>query len=160
MRQYCVNVTGTTPTEIWEEVRAIYGPTNFDSEAVVALRDKDVLDWNTWQAVNGSIEFDVWLIWKLSRGTVNTGNLPKRINNVNKIGHSYAPCPYSTQSDEVRTRIMLGLSDTEAIPTKVDHTIGSVVYYMETEYSGRWGFKCSFGALCPGFSNGHNYTYI
>jgi len=160
MRQYCVNVTGTTPEAIWDEIRAVYGPTNLESQGVLAMRDNDISEWNDWIIDHGDIEFDVWLIWKLSIGTNYTGNLSKRLNNVKQIGHCYSPCPYSTQSDDVRTRIMLGLSDTDPLPMKVDHTIGQVIYYMKTAYSGRWGFECSFGSDCPGFANGHNYIHV
>ena len=160
MRQYCVHITGTTPEEIWDEIRLVYGPTNFDYAPVLELRDKDIAEWIAWVLENDDISFDVWLLWKLSIGTANTGNLSGRYTNVGKVGHSYAPCPYSTQSNETRTRHMLGLSETDPIPLRVDHSILQVVYYMETTHSGRWGFQCSFGPLCPGYANGTNYIYV
>jgi len=160
MRQYCVNVDGLTTIEAWEAIRLVYGPTNFDSTSVIELRDNDIADWSAWVLENGAIDFDVWLIWKLSIGTTNIGNLSSRNNNINKVGHSYAPCPHSTQSDRTRTRIMLGLLETDPLPIRVDHSIGQVVYYMETSHTGRWGFTCSFGPLCPGYANGYNYVYI
>ena len=160
MRQYCVDVTGTTPEEIWEEIRLVYGPTNFDYPPVLEMRDNDILAWNTWVAENSSIPFNVWLLWKLSIGTEDVGSLPKTKKHLNKVGHSYAPCPYSTQSNDVRTRHMLNLSDTDPLPMKVDHSILQVVYYMETAYSGRWGFQCSYGPLCPGYTNGIDYIYV
>ena len=160
MRQYCVNVTGTTPTEIWDEIRAVYGPTNFDYAPVLVLRDNDIAEWNAWKPEHLDVGFDVWLLWKLSIGSTNAGNLSTRKNHVGKVGHSYAPCPYSTQSNSVRTRNMLGLSETDPLPMPVDHTLLQVVYYMETTYSGRWGFQCSFGSLCPGYVNGNNYIYV
>ncbi len=161
MRQYCVNVTGTTPIEIWDEIREVYGPTNFDYPPVLDLRDNDISEWNAWTLANGNIGFDVWLVWKLSIGTTNFNNLSTRKNNIGKVGHSYAPCPYSTQSNETRTRHMLGLSETDPLPMKEDHTFLQVVYYMETSYSGRWGYKCSFGPFCPGYAvNGNDYIYV
>ena len=161
MRQYCVNVTGTTPEEIWEEIRLVYGPTNFNYSPVLDIRADDIAGWDEWTSANGPIGFDVWLLWKLSIGSSDLGRLSVRKNHVDKVGHSYAPCPYSTQSNDVRTRHMLGLSDTDPLPWKEDHTILGVVYYMETSYSGRWGYKCSFGPLCPGYViNNSDYIYV
>ena len=160
MRQYCVAVTGTTPEEIWEEIRLVYGPTNFDSASVLEIRSKDITEWGEWVEANYEVGFDVWLLWKLSIGTSNVGNLPAKKNHVEQVGHCYAPCPYSTQSNDIRTRHMLGLSDTDPLPAKVDHSDSQAVYYMKTAYSGRWGFRCSFGSECPGYSNGTNYIYV
>ena len=161
MRKYCVDITGTTPEEIWEEIRLVYGPTNFDYDPVLEIRDKDISEWNTWMTDNEKVvDFDKWLLWKLSIGTNDIGNLSKRKTHIGKVGHSYAPCPYSTQSNETRTRHMLGLSETGPLPGKIDHSDSNFIYYMKTSYSGRWGFECSFGSDCPGYSNGKNYIYV
>ena len=161
MRQYCVDVVGTTPEEIWEEIRLVYGPTNFDYAPVLEIRDKDIAEWNTWKVDSGnSVGFDKWLLWKLSIGTNDLNNLSKRKTHIGKVGHSYAPCPYSTQSNDTRTRHMLGLLEGDPLPWKSDHSNAGIIYYMKTAYSGRWGFECSFGLGCPGYLNNKNYIYV
>ncbi len=61
------------------------------------------------------------------------------------VGNSWNPCPYSTQSDDIRSRSMLG-----GVPlSKSDHTdhLGRIVY-MSPKHSGDWGYECTFSG-CP-----------
>ena len=44
--------------------------------------------------------------WRQIYGTENYGNLPENKKGQH-VGHKYAPCPFSTQSNDLRTRIML-----------------------------------------------------
>lgn len=44
--------------------------------------------------------------WRQIYGTENYGNLPENKKGQH-VGHKYAPCPFSTQSGNLRTRIML-----------------------------------------------------
>lgn len=44
--------------------------------------------------------------WRQIYGTENFGNLPENKKGYH-VGHKYAPCPFSTQSSYLRTRIML-----------------------------------------------------
>lgn len=70
------------------------------------------------------------------------------------VGHSYAPCPYSTQSDSVRSKLILGF-----IPSKVDHTDNNgTVYYMKTASRGSWGYECTYPG-CP-YILAHNIAYF
>jgi hypothetical protein len=96
-------------------------------------------------------------MWEYIYGTEHEGNLPQYETYTHE-GHSYAPCPYSTQSDEVRSRIMLNLSNSDPLPTRNLHQIGNREYFMKTDYSGKWGFRCTFVG-CP-FYIDNGYTYF
>ena len=58
--------------------------------------------WFNCNTVSGTDEE----IWRQIYGTENYGNLPENKKGQH-VGHIYAPCPFSTQSDSLRTRIML-----------------------------------------------------
>ena len=86
--------------------------------------------------------------WEALYGTEAFGNLPQyKVNG--HVGHCYAPCPYSTQSTDLRTRHLLKLSDMDELPLKVGH-VGddSKEYFMKTAFRGSWGFECTYSG-CP-----------
>jgi len=97
--------------------------------------------------------------WHKLYGTDNFGNLPA-YKVLDHVGHCYAPCPYSLQATDLRTRHLLGLSATDSLPLKVAH-VGSdnKEYFMRTAFSGDWGFECTFSG-CPSLlSTGFPYFY-
>jgi len=99
-------------------------------------------------------------IWRKIYGTDYYGNLPQHLQYTH-VGHCWAPCPYSTQATELRTRHLLGLSDSDPLPTKVDHTgTDNKIYYLITENKGPiWGYECTFDN-CPYYlTNGERYFY-
>lgn len=97
--------------------------------------------------------------WKKLYGTDNFGNLPQYKATQHK-GKSFAPCPYSTQSPELRTRHMLNLTMSGTLPLTVDHT-GSdgIVYYMKTNSRVSWGYECTFSGCPYLLSTGLPYFY-
>ena len=100
-------------------------------------------------------------VWEYLYGTESYGNLPQ-YKVPNHVGNSWMPCAYSTQADDLRTRLLLGLSDVDPLPTQVDHTgADGKVYYLKTEGKGpRWGYECPFDN-CPHYiANGERYFYI
>ena len=146
---YCITVSGTTNEEIWREISLELGPTNVTASGVVDYMNSEIAEYEAWVLANKSVPFNKWLVWKRRIGTSNYGNLPENKKHLAKVGHSYAPCPYSSQSSDLRTRHLLGLSESEELPTKVDHSVGGITYYMKTENRGsRWGFSCTYPG-CP-----------
>lgn len=98
--------------------------------------------------------------WEFMYGTDAYGNLPQHLQHTH-VGHCWMPCAYSTQADELRTRLLLDLSDVDPLPTKVDHTgADGKVYYLKTKGKGpRWGYECVFDT-CPYYlTNGERYFY-
>lgn len=101
--------------------------------------------------------------WRRIYGTEHYGQLPQDKKSQHS-GHSWAPCPYSTQCSDLRTKHLLGLDPDEPLPsslTRVDHTdLNFKVYYMRTFRNGRWGFECTFDD-CPYYLlYGERYFYI
>ena len=97
-------------------------------------------------------------VWEYMYGTDAVGNLPQ-YKVPNHVGHSWMPCAYSTQADDLRTRLLLGLSDLDPLPSQVDHTdANGKVYYLKTKGKGpRWGYECPFDN-CPYYlANGKRY---
>lgn len=158
--RFCVTVSGTTNEEIWREIRTVIGGTDVDSIGAVELMYSDIDDYDAWVLDHWSVPFDKWLLWRLRIGTNNYGELPRNKVHDNKVGHCYAPCPYSTQSSDLRTRHMLKLADSDTLPVKVSHELSGVNYFMSTASKGpRWGYECSFPG-CPHFIlNGQKYFY-
>jgi hypothetical protein len=146
---YCITVSGTTSEEIWREVSLVTGPKQIYSDDAIDLMGQDIAEYDAWVLANKVVPFDKWLLWKRRVGTSNYGNLPEDKKRLDKVGHCYAPCPYSTQSTDLRTRHLLGLDDDATIPTKVTHEVGGVTYYMRTANRGsKWGFECTHPG-CP-----------
>lgn len=98
-------------------------------------------------------------IWHKLYGTDHVGQLPQWKKDQHE-GHCWHPCPYSTQANADRTRAVLELDPTDPLPSKIDHTdVNGMIYYMKTEYKGQWGYQCTFGSSCPGYSDGVSYFY-
>lgn len=94
--------------------------------------------------------------WENTYGTEAYGNLPQYKKDQH-VGHCYAPCPYSTQADSIRTKTMLG---TESV-TKVDHTLDGVIYYLTTAARGaRWGHECVFPDCPYNIANGKRFFHV
>jgi len=146
---YCITVSGTTNEEIWREISLVTGPTQINSDACIDLMNRDIAEYNMWVLSHSAIPFDKWLLWLRRVGTSNYGNLPTDNKRLNKVGHIYAPCPYSTQSPDLRTTHLLNLTEGEALPTKIDHSVAGLTYYMKTaSKGGKWGFECTYPG-CP-----------
>ena len=158
--KYCITVSGTTNEEVWREIRSILGPTNIDTSVAIDRMNNEISYYNDWVSENGYVPFDKWLIWFIRIGTTRYGNLPEDKKGKD-VGHCYAPCPYSTQSTDLRTRHMLNLKSGDPLPTKVDHEVGGVTYYMKTGVRGnKWGYECTFPGCTYFITNGNNYFYI
>ncbi len=153
----CKPVTGTTNIDIWKEIRTNVGGTNLTTQASIDLMTQEIADYTAWVAINGTVPFENWLRWLIRIGTIDYGNLPGNKINKDKVGHSYAPCPYSTQSNALRSESMLGA----APAAKTDHTDGSgTIYYLRTASQGsKWGYGCTFIG-CPYYINNlQHYFY-
>ena len=96
--------------------------------------------------------------WSTLVGTDYVGNLPQYKRNDHE-GHCWRPCPYSTDVSDSLTRIMLGLSDSDPLPTKVSHTSGGRDYYMATAHQGVWGFRCTYDNCPHLLDTGSRYFY-
>lgn len=162
----CVVTVSGTNREKWDYVRALYfgdyvesrTPTDAariaDEAALTALFNTDEANW---LAGNPSKPFERWLQWKYELGTEAYGNLPQDKASQD-VGHCMSPCPYSTQSTDLRSEHMLGSVPTGAL-TKVTHTAGGVTHYMVTAFEGKWGFKCTYDG-CPYYlTTGKRYFY-
>jgi len=157
--KYCITVSGTTNEEIWKEIRSLVGGTNVGTDSEV-LMNSEINDYNLWVADNWPVSFDKWLIWRIRIGTTSYGNLPRDKKHDDKVGHCYAPCPYSIQSTDLRTRHLLNLTEIEALPTKVDHEIAGTTYYMKTSSRGsKWGFECTYIGCTHYILYGKKYFY-
>lgn len=121
--------------------------------------------------------------WSEIYGSSLPGNLPQ--NKVSDhIGHSWLPCPYSTQAvwtesgdwtaeftasyedlygiidryHYIKTR--LGITDYADIPVLVDHTFNNKVVYLRNAYKGVWGFECVFPGCTYYLNNNKRYFYV
>ena len=97
--------------------------------------------------------------WRHKVGTEFTGNLPEYKKDQH-IGHCWAPCPYSTQSTDIRTRHMLNLSLIDPLPTKVYHETDGKEHFMMTENRGGWGFLCTYSGCTHLINTDKQYFYI
>lgn len=159
--KYCITVSGTTNQEMWQEIRDVLGPTPALLPELLDLMNDDIAEYNDWIAEYGTVPFDKWLIWKLRVGTDRYGNLPEDKKLDGKDGHCWQPCPYSTQCSDNRTRMLLKLSDSDPLPTKVDHTNGGTTYFMRTSARGsRWGYECNYVGCTHFILNGQKYFYV
>ena len=130
--------------------------------ADIALYDEMFdIDYDFWYQHHKSTPFERFLEWRYRYGTTALNNLPQHKRQTH-IGHCWAPCPYSTQSPELRTRHMLGLSNTDPLPSRVDHTdsLTDKVWYMSTGNNGSaWGYRCEYPG-CPHYlESGQYYFY-
>lgn len=158
--KYCITVSGTTNEDMWREIRTVLGP-NPTHSGTLDIMNSDISEYNTWISSHGVVPFDKWLIWKIRFGTVRYGQLSEDKKAYKKVGHLYAPCPYSTFSTDLRTIHMLGLGSSDPLPVKVSHSLGGTDYYMTTTARGnRWGFECPFVGCTYYILNGKKYFYI
>jgi len=157
---YCVTVSGTTIEEMWREIRSQLGPTNVNDPNMAELYTQDLQEYNDWISTNEAVPFDKWLLWRIRVGTIRYGNLPKNKKHDGKVGHCWAPCPYSTQSTELRTRHLLRLSENDPLPIKIDHSNNGVTYFMKTSSRGGvWGYECSYIGCTYYILNGKKYFF-
>jgi len=163
--KYCITTSGTIDQQ-WEQIRDVLGPTpaNIPSlTGVSGLREIDKAAYYDWEAIpqNNGKPFDKWLIWKIRVGTDRHGNLPADKKLDGKVGHCWAPCPYSTQSSDLRTRHLLGLDSSDPLPSKTDHSSGGTTYFMQNIVRGsRWGYECTYPACNYYIDNGKKYFYV
>ncbi|HLD90924.1 MAG TPA: hypothetical protein VI911_07930 [Patescibacteria group bacterium] len=93
-------------------------------------------------------------LWEVTHGTTAYGNLPQYKKDQH-VGNKWNPCPYSTQSDDLRSAHRLGI-----VPTKVDHTDDAgKVYYMSPDRRNSWGYACTFDNCPYLLTNGRSYFY-
>ncbi len=95
--------------------------------------------------------------WEQIYGTTAYGQLPQDKKQDDE-GHCYAPCPYSTQSTDIRSEIMIGSPPPY---TRTDHTGADLrVYNMETGLRGnRWGLECTFSGCTYLLAEGIQYFW-
>lgn len=160
----CTTFRRSSMEAAWVDIRYHFGPRNEPwSTAAGSLSYIDVATWEAWAISKGINTTDVnvfgkWLIWLLSYGTVEYGNLPTRIRD--HVGISCIPCPYDLRSSAIRTRIWLDLLETDPLPTQTDHTVTGEGHYMKVTQRGTiWGFACT-DPNCPFLvANGLSYFH-
>lgn len=124
-----------------------------DNNRYKELFHDDLFTWTFFIEDNSNnVIFERFLQWQYQYGTSVYANLPQYKKHEH-VGHCWAPCPYSTDSDGVRSESMLGFTPA----TKNDHGI----YYMKTEGKGGvWGFECTYDG-CPYYTGtGKKYFYV
>ncbi len=96
--------------------------------------------------------------WERIYGTDYVGNLPQHKKHLH-VGNCWCPCPYDSAATDLRTRHLLGLSDTDPLPTKIPHTDGTKNYFMKPDYRGVWGNVCTFDNCDYYLNTGKRYFY-
>lgn len=96
--------------------------------------------------------------WEYCYGTTTSGNLSQHKKHEH-VGHCWAPCPFSTQADDVRRENMVGTA-TPSEGTN-DHTYSGKIHYMKTHSKGAvWGYECT-SDTCPYYTtHGKRYFYV
>lgn len=111
--------------------------------------DQEIAEYDAWVDAIGPTNVTQlqWVAWKRLYGTTAYGNLPQHKKH-HHVGYCWLPCPYSTQSSDLRTLHLLGTSSpSEGRNSHVG--VDDKIYYMATEGGGaRWGFECTFDG-CP-----------
>ena len=149
----------TTYSGVWYVVRDHFGPRpdSMTESYRFDVYEQDVEEYYFWITAHGGVDtldkFGKWLIWRLSIGTAEYGNLPTHKVN-DRTGIQCVPCPYDEigVSSDDRSEIWLGI-----IPlTRTAH--GD--YYMKVASRGSsWGFECTSNS-CPYFiETGHRYFH-
>jgi hypothetical protein len=175
----CVEIVSGTTRQKWNYVRNLYQMSYtlasgtydyYDSRGVddparimdeTAFNQMYQADLDHWMSYHSSKPFELYLQWRFQHGTRAYGNLPQP-EYLNKVGHCWMPCPYSTECTDTRTRLMLGLSDTDPLPPKTSHELvdGKKVYLKTASSGAAWGFICTFDG-CPHYiANGTRYFYV
>lgn len=137
----CTSFSRDSIDAAWSDIRHHFGPRN--EEVGGDLYNSDLAEWSEWAIGHGTpvgdiTRFGKWLIWRLSIGTAEYGNLPTRVRG--HIGISCIPCPYDTASDPHRTRTWLGLDLTDNLPSLVDHGDN---FLRVAQRGTEWGFECT-----------------
>jgi len=173
-RRGCIEIlTGASNWEKWVYTRSFFindirDPDPRDPEDPARIADElrwqadfnyDVAAWTTYNSKASSpVPFERWLQWRWETGTEEYGNLPQFLAN-NHVGRCWAPCPYDSNCPELRTRIMLGLSDVDPLPTRVAHVSGNIGYYMKQTRKATWGYECTYDGCIYLLTNGERYFY-
>lgn len=158
----CPTSTSTTISGVWVDFRNQCGPTIAGMSVMYKdeLYVKDLGYYVEWADDHGIVDplndsnyavFRKWFAWKLMYGTNSGGNLPVRLRT--HVGLSCAPCPYSTECNDIRAEHMLG--NIPAIQTSHGN------YYMKVEGRGTaWGFVCTYSGCPYLLDTGKNYFYV
>ena len=171
----------TTYSGVWYVVRNHFGPRpdSMSTELIdengtpynyrLKVYEEDIEGYyywvDAWNVAHGGgvVEtvsgFGKWLIWKLSIGTAEYGNLPTHKVN-NHSGISCIPCPFSLKPDNVsdelwnaRSTMWLGYIP----PVRSEH--GD--YYMRVASRGSsWGFECTYSNCVYKLENGKPYFHV
>jgi hypothetical protein len=171
----CVKIVSGTDRQKWNYVRNLYQPSYVvDSSynyvdprpASDPARIEDeagyFLDFNedlaVWQSLHYTKPFEKFLQWRNEIGTTAYGNLPQH-KRQEHVGHCWAPCPYSTQSSDFRTRSLLGITISGSLPTKVNHVLsdGREVFLQNADGG---VFICPFDGCTHYITNGTRYHYL
>jgi len=163
----CPTSSSTTISGVWTDLRSHYGPHPDSLGSVIegevyrdTLYNEDLSYYSEWAIEHGIPNplndsnygtFKRWFIWKLMFGSNSGGNLP--IRNRDHIGLLCAPCPYSTNCDDIRATHMVG-----SVPSNQnDHEI----YYMRITSRGNvWGFECTYSGCQYLIDTGNKYFYV
>jgi hypothetical protein len=171
----CVEIVSGTDRQKWNYVRNLYQPSyvvdssyNYvdprSSSDPARIEDEAgyFLDFSEdlamWQTFYYTKPFEKFLEWRNQHGTTAYGNLPQH-KRQDHVGHCWAPCPYSTQSSDFRTRSLLGITISGSLPTKVDHTLpdGREVFLQNADGG---VFICPFDDCTHYITNGTRYHYL
>jgi hypothetical protein len=139
----------------WLDIRAVFGPANAQIGSDTYIRNTS--EWTAWAVSNGVDPLNVdkfgkWLIWLLTYGTVNYGNLPSDKKHEH-TGRCWSPCPFdSTCYDAIRSETMLGY-----VPTSLSNHSSS---YMKPAYHGTWGMECTYSGCPYLIEYGRPYFYV
>jgi hypothetical protein len=174
----CVEIITGSTRQKWNYVKNLYnrsytidaGYNYEDARAVddIARVEDEILftemyntDLSAWLSYAPAKPFERFLEWRYTYGTTAYANLPQHKRN-DHVGHCWAPCPYSTQSSIARTRFLLGLSDSDPLPARTDHTNteGKLVYMKTSSIGTAWGFECQFDGCTYYIANGQHFYYV
>lgn len=161
-RIYEINTTGMTDQEIWIAIRTEFGPVpDLSYQPHIDLMAEDLSQYLNYSAMSiNPVSFKKWLLWKITTGSLVYGNLAEDTKN-DHTGKCFSPCPYDTDCLDLRTRQMLKLSDTDALPAKVDHSAAGKHYYLEVKPRGAiWGYECTFSGCIYLLTKGKKYFFI
>ncbi len=171
-RPTCVDIKeGWSDRQKWNYVKNIYQPNYAIDENGDAADSRDVddsariADFETWDGQYNEDHsiwltyfsnkpFEKWLQWQYEIGTTAYGNLPQHKRHTH-TGHCWMPCPYSTDSSDLRSENMWDVRG-DPVLTKVDH--GDA--FMQTDSRGnRWGWTCTYNGCSYLLDTGIRYFY-
>jgi hypothetical protein len=153
----CTDYRTDTIDNAWTDIRGYFGPTTVGVGS--SVYSQDITEWTAWATANGKVLTDAsffgkWLIWRITKRTTNYGNLPTRVGDHTGICNVH--CPYDSNASIIRVRLLLGLSDTDPLPSRVDHG----TYYMKVANRlSLWGTECTFDGCLYKVAKGKPYFY-